>query len=210
MPWTGRTALVCRSFAGPGSGPVPNRAATQNIHLETDRLVLRSWELADLEPFADMNADPAVMEFYPSTLDREESYAPAQWIQQSLDDQGFGFYAVEAKDGGGFIGYVGLSSVQFDAAFTPAIEIAWRLAKPAWGKGYASEAAKACLDHGFNVQGFTEIVSFTTPANQRSIAVMERIGMSRDAGGDFEHPNLPAGHELAPHALYRKIRPSSS
>ncbi len=180
------------------------------IHLETDRLLLRSWTGDDLEPFAAMSADAAVMQFYPAPLSREEAYALAQWFQQSLDANGFGFYALEAKATGAFLGYVGLAKTEFDAAFTPAVEIGWRLAAASWGQGYATEAARACLQHGFAALGLDEIVSFTTPQNTRSIAVMERLGMVRDPADDFEHPKLPAGHPLRPHVLYRLANPAAS
>ena len=178
-------------------------------HLETDWLILRDWREKDLEPFATMNADENVMEFYPAVFSREESYTIAMRLQQDLDEIGFGFFAVELRATGNFIGSVGLSAVTFDADFVPAVEIAWRLTAPSWGQGFASEAAGACVSHGFSVLGLSEIVSYTIPQNKKSIAVMERIGMSRDAGGDFEHPNLPAGHPLRPHVLYRIGNPGA-
>lgn len=173
------------------------------IYLETDRLLLRDWRGDDLEPFAAMCADTDVMAYYPAVLSREEAYASAKWFQQSLDSVGFGLYAAETKVTGDFIGYVGLSRTQFDAPFTPAVEVAWRLAAAHWGRGYATEAGRACLMHGFTALGLDEIVSFTTRANARSIAVMERLGMVRDPRGDFEHPKLPVGHPLRSHVLYR-------
>lgn len=173
------------------------------IYLETDRLLLRDWSGDDLNPFAAMNVDENVMEFYPATINREESDALAMRLQQDMDAIGFGLYAVEVKSTGNFIGYVGLSEVRFPAAFAPAIEVGWRLAANSWGYGYATEAARACLAHGFSELGFSEFVSFTTRVNKRSIAVMERIGMSRNPDEDFEHPKLPAGHHLRPHVLYR-------
>jgi RimJ/RimL family protein N-acetyltransferase len=131
-------------------------------------------------------------------------------LQQDMDAIGFGLYAVEVKSTGNFIGYVGLSEVRFPAAFAPAIEIGWRLAAPAWGRGFATEAARACLIHGFSQLGFGELVSFTTRGNKKSIAVMDRIGMSRRPAEDFEHPKLPAGHPLRPHVLYRIGNPGPS
>ncbi|MDH3739119.1 MAG: GNAT family N-acetyltransferase [Alphaproteobacteria bacterium] len=179
-------------------------------YLETERLILRDWREQDLEPFAAMNADNAVMEFFPAVFSREESYAIAMRLQQDIDEIGYGFFAVALKATGNFIGSVGLSAVTFDAAFVPAVEIAWRLAAASWGQGFASEAARACLSHGFSGLGLSEIVSFTTPQNTKSMAVMERIGMSRDLEGDFEHPNLPVGHHLRAHVLYRIKNPRSS
>jgi len=179
------------------------------IHLETDRLLLRDWSGDDLEPFAAMNADENVMEFYPAVYSREESDVIAMRLQQDLDANGFGLYAVEVKSTGNFIGYVGISEVKFEALFTPAAEIGWRLSFPSWGHGYATEAARACLEHGFSELGFCKLVSFTTRGNKKSIAVMERIGMSRNPEDDFEHPNLPAGHPLRPHVLYRIENPGT-
>lgn len=171
--------------------------------LETDRLLLRGWRGGDLEPFAAMNADARVMEFYPATLGREQSDASVKRFQQGLDENGFGLYAAEVKSTRSFIGYVGFAKAEFPAAFTPAVEIGWRLAFDSWGMGYATEAAKACVAHGFSGLGFDELVSFTTKDNRKSIAVMERIGMSRNPDDDFENPDLPAGHPQRPHVLYR-------
>lgn len=173
------------------------------IYLETDRLRLRDWCDGDCEPFAVMNADGKVMAFYPSTLTREQSDAAARRFQQGLAKDGFGLYAVEVKSTRDFIGYVGLTRAEFAAPFTPAVEVGWRLARDAWGHGYATEAARACIACGFSEFGFAELISFTTRANRRSIAVMERIGMTRQPDDDFEHPVLPAGHRLGPHVLYR-------
>jgi ribosomal-protein-alanine N-acetyltransferase len=179
-------------------------------YFETDRLTLRDWRGEDLAPFAAMNADPKVMEFYPELLSRAESDALAMRLQQDMDAVGFGLYAVEVKSSGDFIGYVGISEVRFPAAFAPAVEIGWRLAAASWGQGYATEAAKGCLAHSFYEIGFDNLVSFTTRINTKSIAVMERIGMSRNLGEDFEHPKLPEGHPLRPHVLYRIARPSAA
>ncbi len=150
-----------------------------------------------------MNADETVMEFYPATLNRRQSDALAMRCRRSMDEDGFGLYAVEVKSTRDFIGYVGFAKAEFAAAFTPAVEIGWRLAFRSWGNGYATETAKACVAHGFSELGFDELVSFTTRRNRRSIAVMERIGMSRNPEDDFEHPELPVGHKLRPHVLYR-------
>jgi RimJ/RimL family protein N-acetyltransferase len=177
------------------------------IYFETDRLLLRDWSGDDLEPFAAMNADEKVMEFYPAIIDREGSDTLAMRLQQDMDAIGFGLYAAEVKSTGNFIGYVGISEVRFPADFAPALEIGWRLAAESWGHGYATEAAKACMAHAFSEFGFPDLVSFTTRGNKRSIAVMERIGMLRNPADDFEHPNLPAGHPLRPHVLYRIENP---
>jgi len=173
------------------------------IHLETERLHLRDWGDGDLKPFAALNADKIVMEFFQTALDRTQSDAMATRIQQGLDENGHGFFAVAVKTSGTFIGFAGLNSVCFEAPFTPAVEIGWRMAVDAWGHGYATEAARACLAYGFGERGFREVVSFTTRSNRRSMAVMERIGMSRNTDDDFEHPALPVKHPLRPHVLYR-------
>ena len=180
------------------------------IHLETERLLLRDWCDSDLDPFAALNADRRVMEFFPATLDRAESDRLAANIRSRLAQQGHGLYAVEVKDSGRFVGFVGFNRPSFEAPFLPAIEIGWRLAFTAWGQGYATEAALACLAYGFSTLGFDEVVSFTALPNKRSIAVMERIGMTRDADGDFDHPSMPEGHALRRHLLYRMARPAPS
>jgi RimJ/RimL family protein N-acetyltransferase len=168
----------------------------------TDRLILRRWRDDDLAPFAALNADPEVMEFFPAPLDREESDGLVARIDADLADRGFGLWALELRSNGEFIGFTGLAVPGFDAPFMPCVEIGWRLTRSAWGTGLASEAARESLRQGFVEQGLAEIVSFTYEGNTRSRAVMERIGMARDRADDFEHPRLP-GHRLAPHVLYR-------
>jgi len=171
--------------------------------LETERLILRAWRASDLEAFAALNADPEVMKHFPSVRSRSES---DQWVantQDKIRKYGFGTHAVEVKDGFGFIGMVGLSQVMFDAPFTPAVEIGWRLSRAAWGKGYASEAASAALLYGFADLELDEIVSFAPQVNNGSIAVMGKIGMKQDRDGDFIHPMLDENSELNPCALFR-------
>jgi RimJ/RimL family protein N-acetyltransferase len=177
--------------------------------LQTERLLLRPWSPADLAPFARLNADPRVMEHFPSVESREQSDACAARIAAHFAERGFGLWAVEVPGVAAFIGFVGLSVPRFEAAFTPCVEVGWRLAAEHWGRGYATEAARAALAFGFEQLGLNEIVSFTVPANQRSRAVMERIGMTRDPADDFEHPSLPPGHPLRWHVLYR-IRPATA
>jgi len=174
--------------------------------LTTERLILRPWREADREPFAALNADPRVMEFFPSCLDRAESDASADRIEAHFARHGFGLWAVELPGTAPFIGFIGLSVPRFEAHFTPCVEIGWRLAHKHWGRGYASEGAKRVLAHGFDQLQLTEIVSFTAQVNLRSRAVMERIGMRRDASDDFGHPSLPQDHKLRPHVLYRITR----
>jgi len=172
-------------------------------HLHTDRLVLRRWRPADKEPFVRINADPVVMEHFPSTLDRAESDAFADRIEAGFEARGYGLWAVEIPAQAEFIGFVGLALHDFPAHFTPAVEIGWRLARNHWGRGFATEAARTAIADGFDRIGLDEIVSFTATANVRSVAVMERLGMAHDPADDFDHPRLPVGHHLRHHVLYR-------
>jgi RimJ/RimL family protein N-acetyltransferase len=141
-------------------------------------------------------------------LAREESDARAARISEHFERHGFGLWAVEAMGLADFIGFAGLSTPAFTAHFTPAVEIGWRLAFEYWGQGYATEAARAALGFAFSQLQLAEVVSFTVPANQRSRRVMERLGMTRTPVDDFEHPNLPPGHALSRHVLYRLSRSS--
>jgi RimJ/RimL family protein N-acetyltransferase len=177
------------------------------VLLQGARVVLRPWRDADRAPFATMNADARVMEFFPKLLSRAESDALVDIIQEHFAARGFGMWAVEVP-GSPFVGFTGLAVPRFTAAFTPCVEIGWRLAVEHWGKGYATEAARLALAYGFETVGLTEIVSFTTVSNLRSRAVMERLGMQRDPADDFDHPSLPDGHPLRRHVLYRLGRDS--
>jgi RimJ/RimL family protein N-acetyltransferase len=172
--------------------------------LHTERLILRSWRESDLDPWAAMNADPAVREHFPDILTREQSRASMVRIQARLDRQGFGLWALEVRATGEFIGFTGLDPVGEHMPFT-GVEIGWRLARPAWGHGYATEAARVCLAVGFDTVGLPEIVSMTTTTNLRSQAVMRRLGMTRDPADDFDHPDVPEG-PLRRHVLYRLRR----
>jgi RimJ/RimL family protein N-acetyltransferase len=169
--------------------------------LRTGRVLLRAWRAEDLEPFAALNADPRVMEYYPAPLSRAESDELVRRTIPLFATRGFSLWAVEVPSVAPFIGYVGLLEPMFQARFTPCVEIGWRLAFPYWGYGYATESARAALSFGFADAGLEEIVSFTVPANRRSIAVMERLNMTQD--GEFNHPRLPRGHPLQRHVLYR-------
>ena len=171
--------------------------------LRTERLILRPWREDDFEPFAAMSADPKVMEHFPSTLDRAGSDNVASILKSDLEIMGYGFWAIEVPDEAPFIGFAGIRPVTYEAHFVPAVEIGWRLAPAHWGKGYATEAARAALAHGFGALGLAEIVSFTIPANSRSQAVMQRLGMTRDEADDFAHPKVPEGHPMSRHVLYR-------
>ena len=170
--------------------------------IQTERLILRRWLPSDRAPFAVMNADPEVMRYFPAKLDRETSDVFADRIDARLERQGFGLWALERRDTGEFIGFVGLSVPRRALPFMPCVEIGWRLAAAHWGHGFASEGAQQVLKIGFEHFALDEIVSFTSLVNRRSRAVMERIGM-RDSGEDFEHPALPVGHPLRMHCLYR-------
>lgn len=176
--------------------------------IHTDRLLLRRWQAADRAPFAQLNADPEVMRHFPAPLTRRQSDEFADRIDDQLDEHGWGLWAVEVAeegsvDRGRFAGYTGLAVPSFTAHFTPAVEVGWRLARWAWGRGYATEAARAALAVGFDRLGLPAIVSFTAVPNVRSQAVMRRLGMTRDPADDFDHPGVPAGHPLRRHVLYR-------
>lgn len=175
--------------------------------LSTPRLRLRRWRPSDREPFAAINSDPEVTRYLREPLERAASDALVERIEAGFDRDGFGLWALELRSSGGFLGFTGLTRPGFDAPFTPAVEIGWRLARAAWGHGYAIEAAHAALGFGFGPAGLIEVVSMTTRTNERSRAVMRRLGMTCDPGDDFDHPMLPADHPLRPHVLYRLTRP---
>jgi RimJ/RimL family protein N-acetyltransferase len=169
-------------------------------------LRLRRWREADREPFASLNADPAVMEYFPDRLTQRQSDGLIEEIEAGFERRAFGLWAIEVRATGTFVGFTGLDEPSFDAHFTPAVEVGWRLARAAWGSGYATEAARASLAFGFEEVDLDEIVSFTSAGNERSRAVMERIGMTRDPVDDFDHPGLPSAHPLSRHVLYRVAR----
>lgn len=171
--------------------------------LTTARLVLRPWRDDDLAPFAALNADPRVMEFFPAVLSRAESDALAARIRLHMEAHGFGLWAVEVPGEAPFIGFVGLMTVSPSLPCAPAVEVGWRLAREHWGRGYATEAARAAVEFGLGALGLDEIVSFTAERNRPSRGVMERLGMTHSPAEDFEHPAIPAGHPLQPHVLYR-------
>lgn len=186
------------------ASPFPDVASTDGC-IQTERLVLRGWCDDDLAAFAAMNADKRVAQFLPATLDRSQSDAFAARIRADLRIRGFGLWAVQRtdRDAAAFIGYIGLSVPRFSAAFTPCVEIGWRLAPEHWGVGLATEGARAVVDHAFRNVGLQEIVSFTVPSNRPSRRIMEKIGMRHDPDEDFDHPKLAAGHPLRRHVLYR-------
>lgn len=173
------------------------------VTIKTSRLILRQWQDSDLAPFAALNADPRVREFFPGLMSREESDHSVKLASDHIARCGWGFWAASLIETGEFIGFIGLEDVYFQAHFTPAVEIGWRLAFNHWGKGYATEGAKAALKYGFETLRLDQIVSFTTMGNMRSRHVMEKIGMHHLTQDDFDHPKLPEGHPLRKHVLYR-------
>jgi len=167
--------------------------------VRTERLVLREWREQDRGPFARMNADPVVMEHLTAPLPRADSDSFVDRMLTHWAERGYGLWAVEV--GGDFAGFVGLSPATFEAPFTPAVEVGWRLDRPFWGSGLASEGARAALAFGFDEVGLDEILSWTAVTNHRSWRVMQRLGMQRE--GEFEHPGVPVDHPVRPHVLYR-------
>jgi RimJ/RimL family protein N-acetyltransferase len=173
--------------------------------IDTARLRLRQWRDTDMEPFARMNADARVMEHFPAPLDRATSDAVAGRLRAEIAERGYGFWALELRETGEFLGFTGLRIPAMSLPIGPCVEIGWRLAADRWGQGFASEAARAALGYGFVTLGLDEIVSFTALPNVRSQAVMRRIGMTH-RGEVFEHPGVAPGHPLRPHCLYRLSR----
>ena len=169
----------------------------------TQRLVLRSWQDADRQPFADLSADPEVMRYLIPLATRAASDAWIDRQQAHLERHGFCMWAVSPAGSAAFIGCVGLLQVRYDAHFVPAVEVGWRLARAYWGQGFAPEAAAAALAFGFHVVGLREIVANTVPANTNSQRVMTKLGMVRDPVDDFDHPLLPPNHALRRQVLYR-------
>lgn len=174
--------------------------------LKTQRLLLRPWRPEDREPFAALNADPDVRRYFGDLLTREQSDAAVDRLERHLAEHGFTFWAVEVPGVAPFIGFIGLIHTPFDASFTPAVEIGWRLARAHWGHGYATEGAREALRFGFDCLGLDEIVAFAVESNAPSRAVMERIGMTHDEAEDFDHPGLAEDHPFRRHVLYRARR----
>jgi ribosomal-protein-alanine N-acetyltransferase len=173
------------------------------MRIETDRLLLRRWTEEDRAPFFRLNSDARVMEFMPNRLSRLESDLLVDQIEDHFRKHSFGLYALELREDHSFIGFLGLAIPAFTAHFTPCVEIGWRLSANHWGRGLATEGARAVVRRGFEVVRLDALVSFTVPANIRSRRVMEKIGMTHNAAEDFDHPNLPEGHPLRHHVLYR-------
>jgi len=177
----------------------------QPVELRTARLLLRQWRDDDRDPFAAMNADPAVMEYFPAALDRATSDAMLDRLRAGLADRGWGLWAVEVLDGGELAGFVGLAPVGDDLPPAPGVEVGWRLAQEHWGRGYAAEAATRVLRYAFEDLALPEVVSFTTVRNARSRRVMEKIGLAHDPARDFDHPRT-VGWSGQRHVLYAVAR----
>ena len=174
--------------------------------LSTQRLELRRWRASDLAPFAELNADLEVMRHIREPMTRTESDAFAARIVEHLETDEFGLWAVEVRDTRSFVGFTGLARQTFEAPFNPSVEVGWRLAREAWGHGFATEAARVVLAFAFDEVGLDEIVSITTTGNVLSQSVMRRLGMTRDPADDFEQMHLPVGHPLRPAVLHRLSR----
>ena len=184
--------------------PEHDSATMRPAILETPRLILRPWREEDLDPLFAINGDPDSMQHFLSVMTRPESDAWGQRMQSHIDAHGWGFWAVEERGGAPFVGVVGLMTIGWQARFTPAVEIGWRVAPAHRRKGIAEEAARAALDFGFDRLGLGEIVAFTVPPNEPSWRMMEKLGMRAD--GRFDHPRLPDGHRYKSHLLYRLSR----
>jgi len=180
--------------------------------LDTERLRLRAWQSRDHEPFAAINADRRVREFFPALMTREESDASIRRFEHSQVQHGFCFWAAELRETSELIGFVGLERMSFQLpnVSDPAVEIGWRLTPKVWSQGLATEGARAALGHAFTELGIAEVVAITVPSNLASRTVMEKLGMTHDERDDFDHPRIPHGHPLEPHVLYRIRRTSWS
>ena len=176
------------------------------LELRTRRVLLRQWKDADLPAWCAMNADAEVRRHFPSVHTEEQALAEAARVRELIAQRGWGFWALEIPGVSAFAGCVGLLVPAFEAPFTPAVEVGWRLSRDAWGRGYASEAARAALAFAFDHLGLDEVVSMTTTANEPSRKVMQRLGMTRDPQDDFDHPRIAEGHPQRRHVLYRLAR----
>jgi RimJ/RimL family protein N-acetyltransferase len=173
------------------------------IIAKTERLILRRWRESDRQPFAALNADARVVEFFPRALSPDESNLFVDRIEAHHDQYGFGFCAAELIADQAFVGFIGLAVPRFSAHFTPCVEIGWRLSPKHWGRGLATEGAREIVRQALDVHSLREIVAYTVPGNLRSRRVMEKLGMTHDAADDFDHPNIPEGNPLRHHVLYR-------
>ncbi len=175
------------------------------VKIKTERLILRQWQDADRDPWRAMNADPEVMRYFPAPLTADESDALMTRCRDGIAQHGAGFWALERMQDGQFLGFVGLNCIGHDIAVKGQWEIGWRLARHAWGQGYATEAATASMAHGFGPMALPRIIAYTASTNLASMAVMQRIGMTHAAAEDFDHPLLPEGHPLRRHVVWEKI-----
>ena len=168
--------------------------------LETKRLILRKWNKEDIEPFMKINQDPKVIEYLLGPMDLTQAENFINGANEFIDKHGFGLFAACLKDRGELIGFIGLNIPNFEADFTPCVEVGWRLGSQYWGNGYAPEGAKACLEYGFKELKLDKILSWTAEGNKKSIRVMEKLGMKYEK--DFSHPKLDIYHPLSKHVLY--------
>lgn len=172
---------------------------------ETERLILRAFREEDRLPWAAMNADPEVMRYFPALLSREEADGVMDRVNGKIAATGVGFWALERKEDGVFLGFAGLNWVGHDDLPVYGMwEVGWRLARHAWGHGYATEAGAFALRHGFGPMRLPSIIAYTARGNLPSQRVMQRLGMARAASLDFEHPAVPVGSPVRPHIVYRK------
>ena len=185
---------------------LPTFAAPLELH--TRRCVLRQWQDRDLAPWAAMNADPEVRRYFSAPLSAEQAAHEAALCRAAIAQRGWGLWALEVPGEFAFAGFVGLNVPHFDAPFVPAVEIGWRLPRAAWGRGYATEAARAALEFAFTQLKLAEVVAIAAPTNAASLRVMQRLGMLRDETADFDHPRVEAGHALRRHVLYRTRAPA--
>jgi ribosomal-protein-alanine N-acetyltransferase len=180
-----------------------------SVAIETERLRLRGWHHHDRQPFADLNRDPEVMRHFPSLLRPEQSDAMIdERIQAHIERHGWGLWAVERKADGKFLGFAGLSTIDFACPIEGDVEVGWRLARAAWGHGYATEAARAAVAYGFSTLGLKRIVAMTVKENVRSQAVMARLGMVRTPALDFDHPRVPEDSPVRPQIVFVLERPA--
>ena len=169
--------------------------------IQSERLCLRQWVPSDIQEFYALCSDEDVMEFFPATMTLTEVEKSINRFSNHIRKHGFGFFATEIKETNEFIGFIGFQRLEMEADFTPCIEIGWRLKKDAWGKGFATEGAKACIQYVFDENISSEIYSFTAEINKRSERVMQKIGMSQT--GYFDHPKLDKDSPLLRHVLYK-------
>lgn len=173
----------------------------KKYEFKSKRLRFRRWIEEDRKSFSILNADEAVMEFFPELLTKEESDLFVDKIEDHFNKYGYGLWAVELIENSRFIGYIGFFNAEFESEFTPCIEIGWRLSKEYWNKGYATEGAKACLNYGFNLLHFESVHSFTAKINTKSINVMEKIGLEKQS--EFDHTKVDKNSNLKLHVLYK-------